>query len=103
MNIELTPEQIGFVERAIAGGQYGSVEEVVSQVWAIGMKEVEQAILREPELRRLQEIRDRDIARILREEDASAVESQATEFVEEMAEVRRRSKYLRDCFGELIN
>lgn len=102
MNIELTRERIVFVERAVASKQYASVEEVVAQVWAIGMKEIEQSIARETELQRLQEIRDRDIARMPQEEDANAIEARAAEFVDEMERVRRRSKYLRDCFGELI-
>lgn len=104
MNIELTSEQVAFVERAIASGQYASVEEVLSQVWAIGTKEIEIQIVRETELRRLRDVRERDIARILQEEeeDASAIEEQATEFVEEMESIRRRSKHLRDCFGGLI-
>lgn len=102
MNIELTLEQIAFVERAIASGQYASVAEVLAQVWAIETKGIEIQIVGETELRRLRDVRERDIARILQEEDASAVEEQATEFVEEMAEVRRRSEYLRECFGELI-
>ena len=102
MNIELTPEQVVFVERAVAGGQYASAEEVVVQVWAIGMKEVEIQIVREAELKHLRDIRERDLVRTLQAEDASAVETQAAEFVDEMERIRRRSKYLRDCFGELI-
>lgn len=102
MNVELTPEQVEFIERAIASGQYGTVKEVLSQVWAIGMKAVEQAIVRETELRRLQDIRDRDMARMQQEDDADLVEEQAAEFVKEMEKVRRRSEYLRNCFGELI-
>lgn len=50
MNIELTPEQVAFVERAIASEQYGSPEEVLSQVWAIGITEIERQISQETEL-----------------------------------------------------
>ena len=78
------------------------MEEVIAQVWVIGIKEIELQIVREAELSRLREIRERDIARILQEEDVNIVKAQATEFLEEMSEVRRRSKYLRDCFGGLI-
>ena len=53
MNIELTPEQVKFVERAIASGQYSSVEEVLAQIVAIGIKEVEKQILLETDLERL--------------------------------------------------
>lgn len=35
MNIELTTEQVAFVERAITSGQYRSPEEVLSQVWVL--------------------------------------------------------------------
>ena len=102
MNTELTPEQVAFVEQAVASGQYASVAEVIAQVWAIGIKEVEINIVRETELKRLRDIREQDIVRILQVEDANAIEEQAVEFGEKMAEVRRRSKYLRECFGELI-
>ncbi len=102
MNIELTPEQVAFVEQAVASGQYASVAEVIAQVWAIGIKEVEINIVRETELKRLRDIREQDIARMLQAEDANAIEEQAVEFVEKMAEIRRRSISLRACFGELI-
>lgn len=102
MNIGLTPKQIEFVERAIASGQYASAKEVLAQVWAIGMKEVEIQIVRETELKRLRDIREQDLAQMLQAEDASAIEAQATEFVNEMEKIRQRSKYLRDCFGGLL-
>jgi hypothetical protein len=55
MNIELTQEQVEFVELTIASGQYESVEQVAIQVWAIGMKEVIKSIAREVELQHLRE------------------------------------------------
>lgn len=55
MNIELTPEQVEFVELAIASGQYESAEQVMFQAWAIGMKELSKSIAREAELQHLRE------------------------------------------------
>lgn len=55
MNIELTSEQVKFLEYAITSGPYESTEQVVSQVWAIGTKEVTKSITREAELQNLRE------------------------------------------------
>ena len=64
MNIELTPEQIEFVERAIASGQYGSVEEVSAQIVAIGIREIEKQIALETELLRLRAFREMNMVQL---------------------------------------
>jgi Arc/MetJ-type ribon-helix-helix transcriptional regulator len=100
MNIELTPEQVEFIERALASGQYGSVEEVLSQIVAIGMKEVTQQVDRETELRSSKELYAPALAQNSCED--TELTSEYEEFVKAMAEARGRSKSLRACFGELI-
>lgn len=101
MNIELTPEQVKFIERVLASRQYGSVEEVWTQVWVIGMKEIEKQIALETELRRLREIWDQDMTRVSHN-DADTVREQL-EFVKSIEQVRGRSKCLRECFGDLTD
>ena len=79
MNIELTPKQVEFVERAIASGQYGSAEEVLSQVWAIGTREVEQAIAQATELVRAPKVHEPD----------TTLACEYEEFIEAIAKARR--------------
>jgi Arc/MetJ-type ribon-helix-helix transcriptional regulator len=120
MNVELTSEQVQFVERAIASGQYVSAEEAIAQVWAIGMKEIEIQIVHEAELARLREIRERDLESVAKWQrintqqwldekrssewntDDTDVTAEQREFLDALNESRRRSNDLRNYFGDLV-